>query len=524
MLSPTFERGQGTKASVRDLWQLQSLPSFGADGTRECYFVHRVTGSQQWEAPPGFFIDEVERQISNESIDELLTSCSSPAEILTHIGLVPLTSAFLNLLEAFESGEDTAKTVDVTPLHLVFLRLRRSRIRSLHHFGESAWVEACSAFGFALPSTIASFLTCYLPAATAMEGAILLSEMSISDERIAKGLINGDISSIHGMINECTRGLRRALFGRKEALEYRTANGEIILQNDNLFVDSFMLIAWLQFLTILLESHAATDIGEQSLSHNFLDDASLISLSSVLIEILQCSSSNPNASLCALRLLGLLHSSAQNEDQKRRYLSDTISMEGFGSMLVRSLDGLLDSSVSNSTAETVFHVLSSELPGKNEDLLTVLITNQDRLLLSLLRFASALIEYKTSDSYTSKSSSQVSSTSSATTTTTTTTHCVLYSTDAKVLVEIAIRECSNLPDGSYLIRSAWFDLIHSLLLSSVWYEGGLNKNVEMINKLNALSEAHSKSSSSHTEGLLLQKSATKVNSALKESERMLSEI
>jgi hypothetical protein len=353
-----------------------------------------------------------------------------------------------------------------------------------------------------------------------MEGAILLSEMSISDERIAKGLINGDISSIHGMINECTRGLRRALFGRKEALEYRAANGEIILQNDNLFVDSFMLIAWLQFLTILLESHAATDIGEQSLSHNFLDDTSLISLSSVLIEILQCSSSNPNASLCALRLLGLLHSSAQNEDQKRRYLLDTISMEGFGSMLVRSLDGLLDSSVSNSTAETVFHVLSSESPGKNEDLLTVLITNQDRLLLSLLRFASALIEYKTSDSYTSKLSSQVSSTSSATTTT----HCVLYSTDAKVLVEIAIRECSNLPDGSYLIRSAWFDLIHSLLLSSVWYEGGLNKNVEMITKLNALSEAYSKSSSSHTEGLLLQKSATKVNSALKESERMLSEI
>jgi len=101
MLSPTFERGQGKKASVRDLWQLQSLPSFGADGTRECYFVHRVTGSQQWEAPPGFFIDEVERQISNESIDELLTSCSSPDEILTHIGLVPLTSASRNLSTLF---------------------------------------------------------------------------------------------------------------------------------------------------------------------------------------------------------------------------------------------------------------------------------------------------------------------------------------------------------------------------------------------------------------------------------------
>lgn len=530
MLSPTFERGQGKRPSVRDLWLLQSLPSFGADdGSIEQYFVHRVTGTQQWDAPPGFFLDEVERQLSNESIDDLLRASASPADVLTHIGLVPLSTSFLALSEAFEAGEDSARSVDVTPLHLAFLRLRRARIRSLRHFGEPAWIKASSAFGCSLPNTIASFLTSYLPPATAMEGAILLSEMSISDVRIANGLINGEISSIDSMITECTTGLKRALFGRKEAIEFRAANGECVLKNDSGTVDSYMLIAWLQLLVILLESYVNGSrimvIGheqqQQQQQQYRLSNSHLRSLSAVLFEILQCSSVNPNGSLCSLRIIGLLFSLVSDvhddHEQKSRYLLDAVKIEGFGSMLVRALDGLLDSTVSDSTAETVFQVLASESPTKSEESLTVISLNQDLLLLSLLRFASALIEYKTFDSPSGEStiSSSLHLSSSPS-------HCILYSSDAKVLLEIAIRECSNLPDGAWRIRSAWFVLIHALLHSSVWYEGGINKNLEMINKLEELSLAYSTNLVEEEKDLFY--SAKSVCCALKESERMLSEI
>jgi hypothetical protein len=514
MLSPTFERGQGTRKSVRDLWFVKSAPSFGSAGSSEHYFIHRVTGQQQWEPPPGFYLDEVERQISTESIDELISECSSPADILSRIGLVPLSSAFLTLSEAFELGEDTAKSVDVTSLHLALVRLRRARIRSLQgKFGQDDWRDATCAFGFALPRIIASFLTQYLPAATAMEAVILLSEMAIADSKIANGLLNGDIVVSEILFEQCILGFKRALFGRKEALEYRAAIEDTSIfslsENDSNFIDIYMLFSWLQFTSILIESSLQRQDIKLSIS-------TLKTLSYMLIEVLKRSTTNPNSNLSSLQLLSLITISLIKDPLQRHVLlTDAIAVENLGSILVRALDSLLDSTISDSTSLTVFHIQPFLVDTVTEDAidensLNVLSLDRTLLLHSLLCFASALIGYKALDESIS-GTIRIGSSS---------TRCLLYSSDAKVLLEISLRECSNLPEGEWLIRSAWFNLVSLLIQSSVWYEGGLNKNIFLCEKIRNLSLEFSKS----TKEIELQNSAQSVNRALKESEDNMLEI
>jgi hypothetical protein len=236
----------------------------------------------------------------------------------------------------------------------------------------------------------------------------------------------------------------------------------------------------------------------------------------MLIEVLKRSTTNPNSNLSSLQLLSLITMSLIKDPLERHVvLTDAVAVENLGSILVRALDSLLDSTISDSTSLTVFHIqpfLVDDTDTEDtidENSLTVLSLDRTKLLHSLLCFASALIEYKALDESISGTIRIGSSP----------TRCILYSSDAKVLLEISLRECSNLPEGEWLIRSAWFNLVSLLIQSSVWYEGGLNKNKILCEKIKSLSLEFSKSTKGE-----LQNSAQSVNRALKESEDNMLEI